>query len=126
MLLPESIEAMLSGPGRLRFIIQPIVAIVLGMRDGRLDAAAGRPPYFWSVLFQRPTRRASLMEGLRAMMLPLIVAIIIDLVLQYFIFRSVRLWHAVVVGAVLIALPYIAARAFTNRLVTRRHRRNPA
>jgi hypothetical protein len=36
------ILARLSGPGRLRFILQPTVAIVLGIRHGVLDARAQR------------------------------------------------------------------------------------
>jgi hypothetical protein len=37
--------ARLSGPGAFRFVLQPLVAVLLGIRDGRADAKAGRPPY---------------------------------------------------------------------------------
>ena len=121
-MLPEGLEAMLTGPGRLRFVIQPIVALLLGFRDGKRDAKAGKPPYAISVLFEREARRDALVAGLKSVMMPLIVAIVLDLVLQYIIFRSVHLWHGVVAGALLIALPYVAARGFTNRLMQRRTR----
>jgi len=120
MMLPEGIEEMVSGPGRLRFVVQPIVAILLGIRDGRRDAADGRPAYFFSILTGSQPRRDATAEGLAVLARPLAVAILIDMVLQYFIFSSVRIWHAVVVGAVLIALPYVTARGFSNRL--RKHR----
>ena len=47
----------LSGAGRLRFLIQPAIAILLGVRDGRGDARAGRAPYLWSLVFEQKDRR---------------------------------------------------------------------
>lgn len=123
-MLPEGIEAMLSGPGRLRFILQPVFAIALAIRDGRRDAKDGRPPYFFSILTGSQPRKAMVSEGLTILSKPLAIAILLDLVLQYFIFRSVRIWHAVVVGALLIALPYVATRGLANRLSRRRARSN--
>src|SRR5215471_21259773 len=35
----------LTGPGRFRFVLQPAVAIFLGIRAGIADARASRPPY---------------------------------------------------------------------------------
>ena len=120
-LLPYTLEAMLGGPGGLRFVVQPIIAIALGIRDGRRDADVGRPPYVFSVLFVPTTRWEELMTGLRTLAKPLAVAIVVDALLQYVIFRSVRFGHALLAGTVLIALPYTAARGLTNRYV--RHRR---
>jgi len=120
MSLPEWLEAMLGGPGRLRFVVQPLVAILLGIRDGRRDARAGKPPYVFAVLAVRELRREQLASGVEALTKPLIVAILVDMVVQYLIFRSVRLWSALLVGALLVALPYAATRALTNRIVRRR------
>jgi len=116
----EELGEMLRGPGRLRFIVQPIVAIALGIRDGRLDAAAGRPAYFISLLTGRTPRRQQLIAALRILWRPLAVAIVLDLILQYIIFRSVHLWHGIIVGAILIALPYVMARGLSNRVRRRR------
>ena len=41
----DDMLARLHGPGRLRFIFQPTVAIVLGARDGMKDARAGNVPF---------------------------------------------------------------------------------
>ena len=35
----------LLGPGRFRFLLQPTMAIALGVAAGRADAEAGRAPY---------------------------------------------------------------------------------
>lgn len=119
----DEFGAMLSGPGRLRFIVQPIVAIALGIRDGRLDAAAARAPYFIAVLTGRIPRRQAIAEGARVLWKPLVVAIALDLILQFIIFRSVHLWHGIAAGVLLIALPYVAARGLSNRSRQRRDRR---
>jgi len=119
MVLPEMLEEMLSGPGRLRFILQPLVALLLGIRDGRQDAAAGRAPYVLSLLV-RGARREQLLGALATLTKPLILAVLIDMVVQYLIFRSVHIWHGLLAGTLLIALPYVLARGVTNRIVQRR------
>lgn len=116
----EELGEMLRGPGRLRFIIQPIVAIVLGIRDGRRDAAAGRPAYFISLLTGKMPRKQQLTAALRILWVPLTVAIVLDLILQYIILRSVHLWRGVAAGVILIALPYVMARGLSNRVRRRR------
>ena len=119
-MMPDKIEAMLSGPGSLRFILQPLVAIVLGLRDGRSDSSAGRPPYLYGLFFTRDVRGEEVKTALRTLTTPLAVAVILDAALQYVIFGSVRLWQALAVGTVLIALPYVLARGLTGRYLRRR------
>ncbi len=46
----SDLPARLTGPGRLRFILQPAMAVLLGLRGGLADARAGRPPYLEDVL----------------------------------------------------------------------------
>src|SRR5258706_14890753 len=47
----QDILARLSGPGRLRVIFQPIVAILLCTRIGMKDATAALPPFLLALLF---------------------------------------------------------------------------
>lgn len=53
----QDILARLSGPGRLRFIVQPTVAIFLGLRSGIKDAQLGLPPFLWALTFHKAHRR---------------------------------------------------------------------
>lgn len=122
MALQGRLARMLSGPGRFRFIVQPIVAILLGVRDGRLDAKAGRPAFLISVFFTRDGRLEALKSGVKSFVKPFVVSVILDIVVQFFLFRDVRIWSALVVGTLLIALPYSLARGLTNRLVRWRSR----
>jgi hypothetical protein len=106
------------GPGGFRFIVQPIGAIILGIRDGKLDAAAGTPPYLYDLLFVPEDRAASVRSGLSRLTIPIIVAIVLDAVFQYIIINTVRPVAAIVVGIFLMGVPYSLSRAITNRIVS--------
>ncbi len=107
---------LISGPGTFRFVIQPVLAILLGVRDGRNDAKSGTPPFLQTLLFESGKRREALKGGLRAIALPLILAVALDSILQIYIFGVWRLQWALIVGVCLVGIPYILARGITNRI----------
>ena len=119
----DDMVARLHGPGRLRIILQPLAAIVLGARDGVKDARAGNPPFLWGLVF-RSGHRPGLMRSALASVRDLVtVAILLDVIAQLLIFRMVHPGAAVLLGPVLIALPYATSRALTNRVTRRRDKR---
>ena len=118
----EDMIARLSGPGRFRFILQPVVAIILGVRDGIKDARAGACPFIWGVVFRRELRSQLLRSGLSSVRNLVAVAILLDLISQYLIFRELHPGAALILGPVLIGMPYSLARAFANRIFQRRNR----
>ncbi|MFZ0886439.1 MAG: hypothetical protein WAN14_23760, partial [Candidatus Acidiferrales bacterium] len=50
--------ARLDGPLHFRFIFQPLMAIIFAVIDGVKDARAGKPAYFWELLFTPKSRKA--------------------------------------------------------------------
>jgi hypothetical protein len=110
----------LHGHGRLRFILQPTVAIILGARDGMKDVRAGRPPFLWGLAFHQAHRSVLLRSALATVRDLIAIAIILDVAAQYLIFGIVRPVAALVLGPMLIGFPYAVSRALTNR--TRRGR----
>jgi len=114
----------LSGPGRMRFILQPTVAILLGARDGAKDAGAGLPPFLWAVAFHNTRQRELLRSAIVSVRNLVAVAILLDVVSQFLIFREIHLGAALLLGPVLIAVPYALSRALTNRITGRRRARN--
>lgn len=108
--------ARLSGPGRLRFIIQPSVAILLGARDGVKDGRAGAPPFLLDLICHSEHRWHLVRGALDAVGDLIAVAIILDLISQFLIFRNVYVSAALVLGPVLIATPYAVSRALSNRI----------
>ena len=116
----EDLPRRLTGPGRLRFLFQPCVAILLGIRAGRADALAGRPPYLLAVIAHPLHRRQMLAESARELANIVLVGILLDAVSQWLILGVVHPGAALVVGPVLIGLPYALARAVGNRAARRR------
>jgi hypothetical protein len=115
----------LHGPGRLRFILQPTVAILLGTRDGIKDARSGAYPFLWGVIFHRELRPQLLKHGLTSVRNIVAIAILLDLISQFLIFRVIRPGAALILGPVLIGAPYSLARALANR-ITRGRGAGPA
>lgn len=119
----EEIPRRFTGPGRFRFILQPAVAIVLGVRGGMVDARAGNPPYLFGLLFAKGRRRELLRSGAAAIRNLLAAGIIMDLAFQLVLYRSVHPGAALLVGPIFICGPYVLSRAISNRM-TRRTRRS--
>lgn len=114
----DELPQRLAGPGRLRFVLQPLMAIVLGWRGGLADARAGRPPYLWGLLAGGTNRRELLRSGLSTIRNLVAVGIVLDAVAQLLIYRQVHPGAALVIGPVLIGFPYALARGLTNRVAT--------
>jgi hypothetical protein len=112
----EELPRRFTGPGRLRFILQPMVAIVLGIRGGLADAKAGNPPYLFGLLFGAGRRRELLRSGVAAIRNLIALGIIMDIVFQLVLYRSVHPGAALLVGPILICFPYALFRALTTRL----------
>ena len=118
----EELPQRFTGPGRFRFILQPLIAVLLGCRGGLGDAQAGRPAYLYGVIMHGENRRELLRSGLRDIRTLLAMGILLDAVAQLLIYGDVHPGAALVVGPVLICVPYSAARALTNRVVRLMHR----
>jgi hypothetical protein len=115
----EGLEARMTGPGKGRFVVQPLVAIALGVRDGIADAKQGKPPYFIRVLFTSERKLFVLKTSLKSIATPLTIGIVLDIILQWVIFQAVFLLPAVLAGTILVALPYSLARGLSNRIARR-------
>jgi hypothetical protein len=111
----EDIPKRLTGPGRFRFILQPLIATILGIRSGLVDARAGRPPYLLGLVTGREQRRELARDGLRSIANLLLMGILLDSVFQWVILGQSYPGAALVVGPVLITTPYAIARALSNR-----------
>jgi hypothetical protein len=112
----EDIPKRLAGPGRFRFVLQPLLATILGIRSGLDDARAGRPPYLYGLLMHRRLRRALVRSGSETVVNLLLMGILLDAVFQWVILGVSHPGAALVVGPVLIGAPYALARALSNRL----------
>jgi hypothetical protein len=113
----EELPQRFSGSGRFRFILQPLFAILLGVRGGMADAKAGNPPYLFGLLFTAGKRKELLRSAGEAIGILLAMGIILDVVSQLVLYQEVHPGAALLVGPILICTPYALSRALTTRLV---------
>jgi len=112
----------LTGRGRVRLILQPAFSILLGIRLGIADAREGAAPFVYR-LFTTRDRAQLFARSLQDAVVPLAMAFVIDAVLQVITLGHFRPLAALVVGALLVWLPFAVARALTNRVWSARHQR---
>jgi hypothetical protein len=122
----EGLARRLAGPANFRFILQPLIAAIAGIRDGVSDAKLGLRPYGFAVLFDSNSRGELLGAALKRTAIPLLVGVVIDMVVQWMLFQRVLFSAAILVGVLLVGLPYIAARGLTNRILHRRYKHEVA
>jgi hypothetical protein len=122
----EGLARRLAGPANFRFILQPLIAAIAGIRDGVSDAKLGLRPYGFAVLFDSNSRGELLGAALKRTAIPLLVGVVIDMVVQWMLFRRVLFSAAILVGVLLVGLPYIVARGVTNRILHRRYKNRVA
>ena len=112
----EDIPKRFYGPGRFRFVLQPLVAVILGILNGLADARAGSPPYLYGVLLHRDLRSDLVRHGLSTVANLVLMGILMDAIFQRIILGVAHPGPALLLGPVLICLPYALARSLSNRL----------
>jgi hypothetical protein len=118
----QHIVEMVGGPGTLRFIVQPTIAVVLGILHGLGDHRAGRPPYLIGLLHGRGSRVSHIVEGLRAIVVPLGLAVLGAYVFQFVIRGHIYFLYGLEYAVLFVAIPYFVTRALANRLAPNRVR----
>lgn len=114
----EKFVSRIDGPLGFRFILQPLVAILLGVQDGIKDSRAGSSPFLKDFTIH-PHRRITLLKSAGVSVIkPVIVGIVTDAIAQLLIFNTIRPLGAVLTGTLIIAIPYVTTRGIVNRIVT--------
>ncbi len=110
----EDLPKRLTGPGKLRFLFQPLMAILIGWKAGRGDARLGRPALLRGMFLHEEHRARLAKETLEAIGVLLLMGILVDSVVQWLILGISYPGAALVVGPVLITVPYAAARTLAG------------
>lgn len=116
----ENLIDRVSGPMKFRLILQPLMATIFAIRSGLKDAKGGRPAYFWALFTDSAHRQDLLRDGWKSVGRVFILAIIIDVVYQFIVFRWVYPVEALLVAAILAFIPYLLIRGPANRIARRR------
>jgi len=116
----ENLSGRVGGPMSFRLVLQPAVAVLLAVRAGLRDARAGRPLYTKSVLTDPAHRAALLQEGWKDVAKVFVMAIVVDIVYQWMVFRWIHPVGMLFVAFFLACVPYLMIRGPVNRLVRSR------
>ena len=114
----DKIAERLTGAMSFRFMLQPAIAIILGIRDGLMDAKAGTPPFIADLIFYPKDRKRQLKSAFHRLLTPIIVATVLDAIAQHLIFGHINPVGALIVGTFVMGIPYALARGITNRIAT--------
>jgi hypothetical protein len=108
------------GPLEFRFLLQPLVAALLAVRDGVLDARTGRSPYFWTLVHDPAHRRERFREGVKATLRVVLLGVAIDALYQFKVHGTVYPGEALGIALLLGFVPYLLIRGPTDRMARRR------
>jgi hypothetical protein len=112
----EGLVARIEGPMSFRLLLQPVMALIFAIRDGRRDAKEGRAPFFWGLFTEPEHRREMLQSGWKGVGKVFCLALVLDLVFQYRAFGDFRPGGAMLAGVILAIVPYLLLRGPVNRL----------
>ena len=115
----EDLPRRLAGPGRMRFLFQPALAITFGWKAGRSDAISGRPFLLRRLFGGAPERATVVKETIEGIGVLLLMGILLDSLFQWILLGVSYPGAALVVGPVLITVPYAAARTLAGALKSR-------
>ena len=115
----ENMSFRIGGPMKFRFVIQPLVAMVLAFIAGRRDAQLGKAPYFWALLTVPAHRAEMLTDGWKSVGKVFILSIVLDVVFQVAMLHMVYPGEVLVVAFLLAILPYLVVRGAVTRLMHR-------
>jgi hypothetical protein len=104
------------GPMRFRFVLQPLMATIVAIRDGLKDARSGRSPYFATVVANPQERIGRLREGLDATARIIALGLVMDVIYQTIVFKTFYPDQALVVALVLAFVPYLIIRSVIARI----------
>src|SRR5215469_2635303 len=106
------------GPLHFRLFVQPLMAILLAVRDGRRDAREGRSAYLWSLLTDPDQRRYLLESGWKGIAKVFVLAFALDVVYQFIEWHGLKALQALLTATILAVIPYALLRGPINRLVS--------
>ena len=104
------------GPLHFRLIMQPLMAILFAVRDGRRDAREGRGAYLWSLFSDAAQRAYLLRDGIKGISKVFLVAFVLDDVYQFLEWHGLKPLQGLLTAIVLAVIPYALLRGPVNRV----------
>lgn len=110
----------LNGPFSLRIFLQPTMALLFALRDGRKDAEEKALPYLRALMGEKEGRRQTLASAWASLSKVLVVAFVLDCAFQYATSGGIRVLEAAVMAVFLCVIPYTLMRGPAARFANRK------
>ena len=105
------------GPLHFRLFVQPLMAILFAIRDGRRDAREGRGAYIWKLVYKPEHRCDLVLSGVRSTSKVFVLAFALDVVYQFVEWHGLKPLQALMTAVVLAVIPYLLLRGPINRVM---------
>jgi hypothetical protein len=105
-----------SAPMKFRFVLQPLMAVLVAIRDGRKEAQAGRSPYAWAVLREPRGRSERLIHGLNQTARIIVLGLVMDVIYQLIFLKTFYPVEALIIALLLAFVPYVVIRGLAARI----------
>jgi hypothetical protein len=106
-----------SGPLKLRFFLQPSIAIFLAIRAGLSDWRQGKAPFFWDFLADSSKRKDLFRDFKKSVGKLFLLACSLDCIYQLIVLHWVYLFDAVIIAALLCAVLSTESQPTSSTLV---------
>ncbi len=116
----SQLVARVSGPMKFRLVLQPCMAAFFAIRSGLADARAGKPPYFWALLWDHGQRDAMIKDGWKSVGRVFMLALALDAVYQIIVLHFIYPGEMIIVAFILAILPYLILRGLITRLARKK------
>src|SRR4051812_40372422 len=113
-----------AGPISFRFILQPTMAAIAAIHDGRRDVQLKRAPYMWTILHSPRDRIGRLREAANATARIVLLGLVMDTIYQLIVLQSFYPVEAIIIALLLALLPYVVLRGLVLRIARRWRPRN--
>jgi hypothetical protein len=117
--IAENLIGRVTGPMKLRLVLQPLMASVFALLAGLKDAKAGKPPYFWGLFHDPEHRKEMLQSGWKSVGKVFVLAMVLDIVYQLVELRMVYPFEVILVAFLLAIVPYVLVRGVVTRLASK-------
>ena len=97
---------MFDDPSMIRFIVMPIVGVLLGIRDGHLDAKAASPPFDYTMK-----------DMVKATYVPFFMMTFINILAQANSGQGVSMLEAIGMGGLCAGVIYTISRNASNKVI---------
>ncbi len=101
---------------KFRFILQPVMSLILAYKAGLRDSKKGQVPFFYGLISQKGERKDLVQEGWKDIGKLFIIALALDIIVQLIVLKTVYPLESVLTAVLLAFVPYLIFRGIFNRL----------